>query len=332
MTIKKFFKIILLLSITFLAWLYFKPVEFPEIDRDIAPTVFKKIPEDKIVEIKYSSTKKESKTSQKTLIMGIFELPPEPDPNENLATLGGVDSNNNMVRDDIERAILLDNNFFVTPELKAAGLQAARVNQHLVTIENFPDLNIANMIDFNSEALTLLLLLSGSQNKDLNIYRNAHKAVISFFKKLDSDTFNTPKRKKYYYARNSYLSGSIITVLESGKFSYRQADFDIAALRDKTYNWNPNYYTDRPLAVYIPDIGTFAGVIYKSSFYKPTMDRKIELELGYKTDKKTAIKILRDRVEPLKNCLLSRSKKIKKLEILTFSTSSKPPRSPRKRC
>jgi hypothetical protein len=34
-----------------------------------------------------------------------YKLPPEPDPVENAATLGGVDSNNNGVRDDVERNI-----------------------------------------------------------------------------------------------------------------------------------------------------------------------------------------------------------------------------------
>src|SRR3990167_9872021 len=35
------------------------------------------------------------------------ELPPEPDAAENNATLVGVDSNNNGIRDDVERAIYL---------------------------------------------------------------------------------------------------------------------------------------------------------------------------------------------------------------------------------
>jgi len=34
-----------------------------------------------------------------------YELPPEPDPTQNNSTLLGIDSNNNGVRDDVERWI-----------------------------------------------------------------------------------------------------------------------------------------------------------------------------------------------------------------------------------
>jgi hypothetical protein len=40
-----------------------------------------------------------------TWVVNGHVLPPEPDPVENDATLGGVDSNNNGVRDDVERKI-----------------------------------------------------------------------------------------------------------------------------------------------------------------------------------------------------------------------------------
>jgi|SRR3989344_1667142 len=51
-------------------------------------------------------------------------LPTEPDPTENNATLSGVDSNNNGIRDDVERAIYLK--YKDTPRVAIAALQYAK--------------------------------------------------------------------------------------------------------------------------------------------------------------------------------------------------------------
>src|SRR3989344_1300827 len=51
-------------------------------------------------------------------------LPPEPDPTENNATLAGVDSNQNGIRDDVERAIYLK--YKDTPRVAIAALQYAK--------------------------------------------------------------------------------------------------------------------------------------------------------------------------------------------------------------
>ena len=52
------------------------------------------------------------------------DLPPEPDPTANSATLAGVDSNNNGIRDDVERAIYLK--YKDTPRVAIAALQYAK--------------------------------------------------------------------------------------------------------------------------------------------------------------------------------------------------------------
>ena len=51
-------------------------------------------------------------------------LPPEPDPVGNNATLAGIDSNNNGIRDDVERAIYLK--YKDTPRVAIAALQYAK--------------------------------------------------------------------------------------------------------------------------------------------------------------------------------------------------------------
>ena len=52
------------------------------------------------------------------------ELPPEPDTAENNATLAGVDSNSNGIRDDVERTIYLK--YKDTPRVAIAALQYAK--------------------------------------------------------------------------------------------------------------------------------------------------------------------------------------------------------------
>jgi len=51
-------------------------------------------------------------------------LPPEPDPTANSATLAGIDSNGNGIRDDVERAIYLK--YKDTPRVAIAALQYAK--------------------------------------------------------------------------------------------------------------------------------------------------------------------------------------------------------------
>ncbi len=58
-----------------------------------------------IKEIKTDNTKPKAKENNATEVIHGHTLPPEPDPTINNATLGGVDSNANGVRDDVERAI-----------------------------------------------------------------------------------------------------------------------------------------------------------------------------------------------------------------------------------
>lgn len=72
-------------------------------------------------------------TSAATTINGIT-VPPEPDETQNKASVAGVDSNSNGVRDDVERAVATK--FGGDNAKYAEGLNHAKSEQALITTEN----------------------------------------------------------------------------------------------------------------------------------------------------------------------------------------------------
>src|SRR3989338_1991490 len=100
-------------------------------------------------------------------------LPPEPDPAENNATLAGVDSNRNGIRDDVERTIYLK--YKDTPRVAIAALQYAKELQM-----EFTEVR-------NSE--TLVAVLQAESRGYSCVYGNE--------KVVEKLVFNTEKRKQY---------------------------------------------------------------------------------------------------------------------------------------
>jgi len=78
------------------------------------------------------NVKTENKTKKEKEIINGYTLPPEPDPKVNNSTLLGIDSNNNGVRDDVERWIYKkykDKH----PIYIAIMMQAARASKKILT-------------------------------------------------------------------------------------------------------------------------------------------------------------------------------------------------------
>jgi len=73
--------------------------------------------------------------SSATTINGI-SVPPEPDATQNNATVAGVDSNSNGVRDDVERKIAEKTNATENQDFTGA-VAAAKVYQEIVTTNNW---------------------------------------------------------------------------------------------------------------------------------------------------------------------------------------------------
>ena len=184
-------------------------------------------------------------------ILRYFDVPPEPDPIENHATLLGVDVNNNLVRDDIERYILFDKKYYVTKELKAAGLQEARLGTLAMTIDQYP-FDKGNLADMIGAVQTLE---EGYRKKVTKDFSNDIKLQISHLKFRQKLFYDTPERWRAYASVGH--SGAAVT--GSGKFGYRYADFNFD---NGKYNWSLDQYQDRKVPVYT-DHGNVTYYVYR---------------------------------------------------------------------
>ena len=104
-------------------------------------------------------------------------LPPEPDSVENNATLVGVDSNNNGIRDDVERAIYLQ--YKDNQRAVVAMLQYAKELQM-----EFTDV-------YNSETLVAVIQEEGRGSLCVFLLNNKLGDTV------DELVFNTTQRKQY---------------------------------------------------------------------------------------------------------------------------------------
>ena len=102
-------------------------------------------------------------------------LPPEPDPAENNATLAGVDSNRNGIRDDVERAIYAK--YKNNKRVAIAALQYAKELQM-----EFTEVR-------NSDTLVAVIQEEGRGYGC--VYGDGNEKVI------ENLVFNTEKRKQY---------------------------------------------------------------------------------------------------------------------------------------
>ncbi|MBN2825403.1 MAG: hypothetical protein JXQ76_08775 [Campylobacterales bacterium] len=125
-------------------------------------------------------------------------LPPEPDPTINNATLGGVDSNGNGVRDDVERAIYkkYDKKLHVIYLLdKAKFCQRTLVE---------PTSNAQEIVKYSiktGNCQLYLINLNGSSLTGDKVIKNS-----DYIRNL---SFNNPERVKKYLDYNQALSGGV---------------------------------------------------------------------------------------------------------------------------
>jgi hypothetical protein len=130
-------------------------------------------------------------------------LPPEPDPKKNNATVLGIDSNNNGVRDDVERYLYAKYGK-MHPINVAIGMEAAKVYQKILAHpERAEELTKESENIVNCEAF-----LQYSDNP--KIKKIFPKEINSgYFEK--SIAINTDERRKNYEIYNYLLSGSVFS-------------------------------------------------------------------------------------------------------------------------
>ncbi|PHR54781.1 MAG: hypothetical protein COA44_12175 [Arcobacter sp.] len=135
----------------------------------------------------------ENNTTQKVIVINGHTLPPEPDEALNNSTLAGIDSNNNGVRDDVERKIYLNNDKEISRQIL---LQSAKIEQKW--------LEANNLISNAKEWQTLTYPKLGCM---VHVYR---KNNINLFKSgTESYVFNSKIRIEKYMKYNQALSGGV---------------------------------------------------------------------------------------------------------------------------
>ena len=149
------------------------------------------------------------------LIINDVRLPPEPNEEENNATLLGVDSNNNQVRDDVERWIYTEYKDKHPVHIEV-GMQSARTWEKI--FEGGAE-KARETVEFVHAAI------------DCEVYYEVYSDPIlifetnSIFGKTLRKTTNTPERKETYLAYDKALSGGAYTLTKTSKMK-SQCDFD----------------------------------------------------------------------------------------------------------
>jgi hypothetical protein len=159
-------------------------------------------------------------------IVNGFVLPPYPDPKINDSTLLGIDSNNNGVRDDVERWLIFkykDDHRIVTE----IGFQTARAAQIIIkdpskAKETYPILDAAQDCNWYFENYANLFNDHILIDHDI-IASTAFKTV----------QFNTKERIKAFFAYDKALSGEVYELTPIDELK-SQCNFDIDTLLKET--------------------------------------------------------------------------------------------------
>ena len=155
------------------------------------------------------------------LIINGVRLPPEPLPEENNATLVGIDSNDNGVRDDVERWI------YTTFEDKhpvhiEVGMQSARTWKRI--FEGGAD-KALETVEFVHAALacqSYYKVYAKYYDEPILIFES-----ISLFQQVKRKVLSIPERTEAFFAYDKALSGGVYTLPKSGTRK-GQCDFDTA--------------------------------------------------------------------------------------------------------
>ncbi len=137
-------------------------------------------------------------------IVNGYILPPEPDETLNNSTLLGIDSNNNGVRDDVERWIFLEMEIYNGYEKieQVIAMQEAKANQmSLIDPSNIDDKVHKAM----KAALDCWAWYSYSKSLPFD------NGMMKFSRTLQDKSFNTKERLKTYWQYDSTLAGRVFT-------------------------------------------------------------------------------------------------------------------------
>ncbi len=230
---------------------------------------------DNFKEIDARNLKNKPKNETSKIVNGVeytkaydYWLPPEPNSDLNNSTLLGVDINNNKVRDDIERKIVMNPKW--SAGLKGAKLQEARTYfLAMESPEKYP--HVRNLLD---KAYDLEYYYEDKRNITPAESRNEEK---DFIKSL----FNTDERKLVYAKIQGKFSGTVTNVIyQPHRFVERYADYTVSKRGTlKDYTLKDNAYDNKPIPYY-SESGNIQGYINNGEARKLTTIEFCETNYG----------------------------------------------------
>ncbi|GIT98512.1 hypothetical protein [Sulfurovum sp. TSL1] len=155
-----------------------------------------------------------------------YELPPEPDPKINNSTLLGIDSNNNGVRDDVERYIIKTySKEKITIEI---GFQVARAyNAVIEHPENAWE--TYKIMDAALDCESYFRVFAKYLGDPLLLNKNEYILTSKRFKSIQ---LNTKERIRGYLLHEQILSGGVFPATKISKLK-AQCEFDVDTLLKK---------------------------------------------------------------------------------------------------
>ncbi|WP_373033616.1 Ig-like domain-containing protein [Sulfurovum sp.] len=190
-------------------------------------------------------------------------LPPEPDPAVNNATLLGVDSNSNGVRDDVERWIYTRYDTYVPCTEKEINVtlpngKVIKAYEDVCEDEAIPYHQIVREIAMQGARAAQIIIQEPEKARETTKLMEAGVNCSSYFqtwaqhrnepilfnkqvendysiigKQFDEVQFNTAMRARAYGKYNFYLSGGVYSANETPLELRQACDFDVDALLGK---------------------------------------------------------------------------------------------------
>lgn len=144
-----------------------------------------------------------------------LNVPLDPGPS-GMTTLLGVDTDNNQVRDDVQRYIMLT--YPLSPRVQQALFSMAKTYQEALTV---PDQEAAALVLAHKQSAQRACLMG-----ILGI-REAQKVAQGLF----SEQMNTLKRQKAYSRYQHLFSGAAFELLPTSQW-LKACDFDVSDISD----------------------------------------------------------------------------------------------------
>ncbi|MDR1451738.1 MAG: hypothetical protein LBI57_05365 [Helicobacteraceae bacterium] len=157
-------------------------------------------------------------------IVNGFVLPPYPDQTLNDSTLLGIDSNNNGVRDDVERWLIFkykDHHKIVT-EIGFQGARAAQIiiqdpskakeTYHILDAAQFCNFYFEIYAQYNNESILLdhtIITSTAFKTMQFNT-KERIEAYLAYDKKLSGGVYSGPKSSKDYRAACAFNADKLL--------------------------------------------------------------------------------------------------------------------------